>query len=523
MFLGDRGNRLSKSIRLIEMPNSLPVPTRIHLGEMTARQMLRTAGDAIVAVDAQFRVVCFNDAAERLFGYTERQILGRSVDLLIPEEHRGVHMARAQGLTGGDRFHGSGRMRAMEGRRADGRRFRAAVSLSRSGSAEGEVVMAVLREFSQWESSGLPGQGRSLAEHLPPLVWAAGPDGRFDDIGPQWQTYTGVPREIQLGLGWVVQVHPDDCQRVIEAWRGRHAADRGFQCDLRIRRRDGLYRWFRMQATPVRAESGALRRWIGACTDVDDLLRQGARSSAEGERLALAVEAGEVGIWDLEPATGIWTRNAVHDRLFGYPGPEPTWDFALAERHMLPADRASFRRAWDSAADIGIVDAEARVRHPDGALRWIAARGQRVDEAGRLVGTVIDITDRKEAEAAKAWMDAMVDSMQDGVITLTQDGVITSWNEGARRLLGWRADEVTGRHVSLIVPDDLAEDAAARLNQEATGLCGPACETRRRHKDGRQIELSIMMSPIRDPLGRLIGLSAVFRDIRGRKAPAGLA
>ncbi len=111
---------------------------------------------------------------------------------------------------------------------------------------------------------------RGLAEAMPQLVWVAGAEGNASYLNPSWTDYTG-------GGGRAAQermelVHPDDRGRVAECWRAATRAGTGFACEHRLRRHDGVYRWFLTRSTVTRSEAGEVR-WIGTATDIHDLKR----------------------------------------------------------------------------------------------------------------------------------------------------------------------------------------------------------------------------------------------------------
>jgi PAS domain S-box-containing protein len=129
---------------------------------------------------------------------------------------------------------------------------------------------------------------RTLAEALPQLVWTSQPDGQRDYFSRQWVEYTGVPEEEQLGLAWLDKVvHREDRERVRERWMAAVQGRSDYDLELRIRRADGQYRWFKARATPVRDE-GRIVRWFGTCTDITDIVEAREtlrRSREELERL----------------------------------------------------------------------------------------------------------------------------------------------------------------------------------------------------------------------------------------------
>ncbi|HTK28409.1 MAG TPA: ATP-binding protein [Vicinamibacterales bacterium] len=114
---------------------------------------------------------------------------------------------------------------------------------------------------------------RQLAESLPQLIWTARADGVWDYLSPQWVRYTGLPAAAQLGSRWVAQLHPDDLPTVRAQWAWSIESGEPFDVECRIRQADGAWHWFRSLALPVRDESGAVVKWFGSSTDVDDRKR----------------------------------------------------------------------------------------------------------------------------------------------------------------------------------------------------------------------------------------------------------
>jgi PAS domain S-box-containing protein len=128
-----------------------------------------------------------------------------------------------------------------------------------------------------------------------------------------------------------------------------------------------------------------------------------------------------------------------------------------------------------------------------------------------------DITDRKKAEEEQAHLAAIVEFSDEAIIGKTLDGIITSWNAGAERIYGYSADEATGRNISLLIPPDHVDDSLKILEKIRQGEPVIRYETRRRKKDGRQIDVILTVSPVRDGQNRVIGASTIAHDITERK------
>lgn len=140
------------------------------------------------------------------------------------------------------------------------------------------------------------------------------------------------------------------------------------------------------------------------------------------------------------------------------------------------------------------------------------------DSQGPAIQVVLrDITRRKATEKALLHYAALVESSDDAIIGKNLDGFITSWNRGAAAIFGYRSDEVVGKHISMLIPPDRAREEPAILDKIQAGESVDHYETVRICKDGRLIDISVTVSPIRDADGKIVGASKVARDITERK------
>jgi PAS domain S-box-containing protein len=143
-----------------------------------------------------------------------------------------------------------------------------------------------------------------------------------------------------------------------------------------------------------------------------------------------------------------------------------------------------------------------------------------LDNQGRVAGVILvfrDVAEKRQAELLNERLAAIVESSDDIIASKTLDGVITSWNRGAERVLGYAAEEVIGRHVSMLMPPELVEDMPKILDRIRRGEKVDHYQTKRRRKDGTVIDVSLTVSPIRDASGRIIGASKIGRDITQEK------
>ena len=139
------------------------------------------------------------------------------------------------------------------------------------------------------------------------------------------------------------------------------------------------------------------------------------------------------------------------------------------------------------------------------------------DEGTLVSAAVRDITDRREAETARARLAAIVDSSIDAIIGKDQDGIVTSWNPAAADLFGWSADEALGRNADFLIPTERRAEEQSIQARISRGEKIDPYETERVHKTGRGVAVALSASPIRGIKGEVVGVSAIYRDITSLK------
>ena len=154
--------------------------------------------------------------------------------------------------------------------------------------------------------------------------------------------------------------------------------------------------------------------------------------------------------------------------------------------------------------EIPIDDSAAPIRLPD----------------GRFFGVVLifrDITEQRRAELTRGWLAAIIESSDDAIVSKTLDGRITSWNPGAVRLFGYAPEEIIGKPIMTVVPPELHDEEVQVLARLRRGERVEHFETTRVAKNGRRIEVSLTVSPVRNEEGTVVGASKIARDIGERK------
>jgi len=245
---------------------------------------------------------------------------------------------------------------------------------------------------------------REVIETIPSMAWSANPDGAAEFFNGRWLTYAGLTIDQARGWGWTVAVHPDDLNALVDYWRTIMASGQSGEIEGRLRRFDGVYRWFLFRATPSVDESGRIVKWYGTNTDIEErkkaeqALKRSEAYLAEAQKLTFTGSYATDGI---TRQTIYWSEEMF--RLWGFDPRQglPTWDQWFERVH--PEDRQKVKLASDRAFLEKVdSDTEFRILKPDGTVRIYHGIGHPLfspnGELFQVVGTLVDVTERRRAE-----------------------------------------------------------------------------------------------------------------------------
>ena len=345
---------------------------------------------------------------DQIFGYEELQshwdyeIFLRHV---LPEDRADVDARFQEALRGSGKWefecrilpHGGGALRWIAG---SGHMLRDAEG--KTARIFGTVSDVTTRKSAEEAVRESEARLRQLADALPQMVWVTRPDGFHEYYNKRWYEFTGVPVGSTDGESWNGMFHPEDQGRAWALWQESLRTGKPYEIEYRLRDHTGTYRWTLGRALPIRNARGEIERWFGTCTDIDekrkteDALREGR------EQLSLALEAGQLGTWELELATKELTGSAGFKANFGRRPNDPfSYDEWIASVH--PADREQAEATVQDAIAQRDDDAsEYRVNWPDGTQHWISALGRTTYASNgmplRRAGVTQNITARKLQE-----------------------------------------------------------------------------------------------------------------------------
>jgi PAS domain S-box-containing protein len=302
---------------------------------------------------------------------------------------------------------------------------------------------------------------RYTVELNPQVPWTADAKGRVLDLNTRWLELTGLTKEQTLGDGWLRIQHPEDLNRIIQAWSHAVSTGEPYDVEHRLRTASGEYRWMRARAYPRRDDSGRIVKWYGTTEDIHKhkLAEEAVRESER--RMRVAQEAAGVLVWEWREGQGsvTWGTGAKH--TYGRNADELTYDAWIASIH--PEDRDhTIAKLQNAVKSLESYDVEFRVIWPDGSVHWLVGKGETFrdsfDGRATIIGANIDITTRKLAEAvlreSEARVREVLERTTDAVFVLDKHWRFTYLNPNAVSLIA-RGRDLLGKNLWEQFPEAL--------------------------------------------------------------------
>jgi PAS domain S-box-containing protein len=374
---------------------------------------------------------------------------------------------------------------------------------------------------------------RSLAEAMPQIVWATRADGWNIYFNQQWVDYTGLTMEESYGHGWNTPFHPDDRQRAWDAWQRATQNNERYSLECRLRRADGIYRWWLVRGEPMRGTNGEILKWFGTCTDIEDLKRNETMLHDANALLEQRVDERTAALRESELRFRLALKNspvsvAIQDNNFVY-------QWAYNQRTRLPDEVVGKTDAdlFDPEDLPPILEAKRRVLTSgieEHTGMWLTRNGRRMffdlyyepmrDASGNITGigiATVNLTDQKLAEealkASEEQFRALADSIPNLAWWANGDGYITWYNRRWYDYTGTTPEQMEGWgwqsvHDPEALPKVLEQWKASIATGEPFEMEFPL-----RGGDGTFRAFLTRGIPVKDPAGRVIRWFGTNTDV----------
>jgi diguanylate cyclase (GGDEF)-like protein/PAS domain S-box-containing protein len=498
-----------------------------HIQTLTSIQTLKdryqklyeAMPDSVMLISATGAVVGFNQRAVEKYGYTAEELHQVSIpDLEVLEDPEMVARHRKNILESGhDHFRTVHRLK-------DGRQIHVEADVSVVDLGEGEPVFqcvfhditdTIQRETVLEQSKERFQLAIDCAEEA---IWDWDLESDTLVTSPLWCRLMGYAEgELPAYISsWELLCHPDDWS-ILQARLDAHLLGKSekFEFEHRARHRDGHWVWLLSRATVIRRDaSGVPLRMVGTNVDIS------VRKMVE-ERLALALDAAEEGLWDWNLETGELVTSARWSEMLGYLHGEIPADIAAWEPLCHPDDLGEVHRRLGLlfSGESSRYEFEHRLRHKDGHWVWVQGRAKVVkrDDAGnplRVVGTNADISARKLIEQQLALDSEILANVTDSVFVLDRQGRIMYANEVAWQSRGYSREELMAMDLRALNTDAANTLLAGRLARLfADGHI--RLESEHRCKDGRVMPVEVSSKTFE--FNGQPAILSVIRDITERK------
>ncbi|HEY1267922.1 MAG TPA: PAS domain S-box protein [Candidatus Binatia bacterium] len=483
--------------------------------------LLAQASDAVIAVDNQERITYFNAAAEKQYGVTAAEALGRPLEEIYRyswprarDKAAAFAAIAANGSWRGENFHV----------RNDGTTIQVESEVSALKDKHGRQVgmLAVIRDITRRKLSeealrAKEAQLRLVTDYAPVMLAHRSRDRRYLFVNHAYAQRFGLTPDEITGrtVAEVVgaQTYAQICPYIDRVLAGEPVAYESETHDA-----ETGSRFISVSYIPEKDDQGGILGWVSAMTDVtarrqaEDALRE------SRQRLRLAMEGAELGLWERNLDTGAIVNSERALRVFG----RPFTNVHDWESLIHPDDRERVRSVWQAAVSgVAQYNVEYRVMRPDGSMRWVLSKGALLrDEQGkkRLVGVAVDVTARKQAEEElrrrKDELTAFFENASIGLHWVGPEGIVEWANPAELKMLGYSREEYEGHHIAEFHVDrETIDDVLARLGR---GERLANREARMRCKDGSVKDVVIDASVLWEE-GRYVHTQCFTRDVTDQK------
>jgi formate hydrogenlyase transcriptional activator len=474
--------------------------------------------------------IVWSDETHRIFEYDRsvKPTIDSLAQRVHPEDRADFKEVTNRALAGATDFEHAYRLLLPDGRV---KHVHAIAHLLQDASGNREFVGAVTDVSEQRHAEAViraqEAELREVVDTIPAIVWSTLPDGSNTYVNKRFVEYSGSSAEQTAGSGWQALIHPDDLERHAGKWTEAIATGKPLENEVRSRRSDGQYRWQLDRGVPLRDEGGNIVKWYGVTTDIEDRKRVEEALRCSESYLAEAQRLSQTGSWAWSPEQDIryWSEECY--RVLSFDSQDGLPRFEQFFQRIHPDDQPGFRELIETAIrEKAEWEADYRIVHPSGTIRDIHVVSHPVlSTSGHLVefvGTVIDVTERKQAEEelrrSEVELRQMLDLAPQHIAVYGPNRERLYLNRVSLDYLGLSLEEwqQSSRRGNYIHPDDNGRLDGVFGNVVARGSADEL-ELRLRRRDGTYRWFLARFNPLRDELGQITRWYVASTDIEDRK------
>jgi two-component system cell cycle sensor histidine kinase/response regulator CckA len=355
----------------------------------------------------------------------------------------------------------------------------------------------------------------SLLDHAPAPIYVVGRDGQYRLVNRGWEQTLAKSREEAVGKTRNELWPAETARSMSEVDQHILRTGKAFISEEALDTPTG-HRLYHSVKFPVFDSAGHVDSVGGISIDITGIKRTEIALRDSEKRYQTLTEVSPVGIFYADPrARCIY----VNDRWCEIAGLSPEEASGTGWVRALHADdRERVLDEWRRASEESrSFTAEYRLERPNGEVAWVFAQGvaEKANDGSvaGYVGTITDITELRRAQEGLSRLASIVESSDDAILSSALDGRITSWNSGAEKTYGYCPSEAIGRSISFLIPPDRPDDTLSILTNITRPESIRNYEVLHLRRDGKRINVSLTVSPIRDQAGSLIGASLIARDV----------
>lgn len=481
------------------------------------------ANEAIIVTDLQGRITTWNAGAQEVFQYPADDMIGKSISLLTPPDQHAEERDIVTHVMLGQRVH------IKETTRWQRSGYPIVISLHAAPLTDPyshtlNGILYVIQDITEHRR-----QHDIIQEqhnHLHAILHGAldavisiDEQGLVTRWNAQAEKMFGWTKEEVMGKPMAPLIIPPEHRQSHEA--GMHRFHRTGQgriinrhVELTAMRRNGDIFPIELTIVPVKTNTG--HYFTAFISDITERKR----SIAMQSHLAAIVSGTDDAIVSLSLEGNVMSWNPSAERVYGYPAEEMIGRpiTTTSPPHRIREFEKLIRQVERGEA---VIHHETVQWRKDGQEVHISMTASPIrDDNGNVEAIAIivrDITSRKRSEEAMIRLATIVENSTDAIIGTSLEGTIIAWNRGAEQMYGYLAEEIIGMPITMLAPPEQREEQLLLFEKLKQGTSVHHYETVRVRRNGDPLHISIALSPIRDPQGRVYGISIIARDITERK------